>query len=140
MEIEAGVSVVHAFEDHAVVLGGDDRLRMRVLDRDFVVSAGSFFQVNSAVAGEMVAHVLKHLSANAWTVLDLYCGAGLERRALDAIVALQPRSVIYVSCDPSTLARDAARFISGGYRLTEVTPFDLFPQTYHVESISLFMK
>jgi len=64
--------------------------------------------------------------------------AGIERRALDAIISIKPRVIAYVSCDPSTLARDAARLIHGGYRLVEVTPFDLFPQTYHIESISVF--
>jgi 23S rRNA (uracil1939-C5)-methyltransferase len=53
---------------------------------------------------------------------------------------MNPSFVVYVSCDPSTLARDAARLINGGYRLKEVTPFDLFPQTYHIESISIFEK
>lgn len=66
--------------------------------------------------------------------------AGVDRIALDGLVRLQPRSILYVSCDPSTLARDAARLIASGYRLVEVTPFDLFPQTYHIESISLFRK
>ncbi len=66
--------------------------------------------------------------------------AGLERRALDAIKKLAPRLIAYVSCDPSTLARDARRLIDGGYHLTEATPFDLFPQTYHIESISLFER
>jgi 23S rRNA (uracil1939-C5)-methyltransferase len=66
--------------------------------------------------------------------------AGLEKRVVDGILNLQAQVVAYVSCDPSTLARDAGRLISGGYRLTEVMPFDLFPQTYHIESISLFQR
>src|SRR5215211_1623411 len=66
--------------------------------------------------------------------------AGLEKRIVDGILTLNPQMIAYVSCDPSTLARDAARLINGGYRLKDVTPFDLFPQTYHIESISLFEK
>src|SRR5690606_35954518 len=64
--------------------------------------------------------------------------AGIDKHALDSIIKLKPQIVAYVSCDPSTLARDAARFINSGYKLKQVTPFDLFPQTYHVESISIF--
>lgn len=64
--------------------------------------------------------------------------AGIEKYALDAILKIKPQVIAYVSCDPSTLARDAARLINGGYLLVEVTPFDLFPQTYHIESISIF--
>jgi 23S rRNA (uracil1939-C5)-methyltransferase len=66
--------------------------------------------------------------------------AGLEKRVIDGILKLDPRMIAYVSCDPSTLARDAARLIGGGYHLKDLTPFDLFPQTYHIESISLFER
>ncbi len=66
--------------------------------------------------------------------------AGLDRRVLDALQALGPDRLAYVSCDPSTLARDAARLIAGGYSLAQVVPFDLFPQTYHIESVSLFER
>jgi 23S rRNA (uracil1939-C5)-methyltransferase len=66
--------------------------------------------------------------------------SGVERVALDGIRELAPQFVAYVSCDPATLARDASRLIAGGYRLIDVTPFDMFPQTYHIESISLFKK
>ncbi len=66
--------------------------------------------------------------------------SGLEKRALDALREMNPGRIVYVSCDPSTLARDARRLAEGGYRITQVTPFDLFPQTYHIESISLFEK
>jgi 23S rRNA (uracil1939-C5)-methyltransferase len=64
--------------------------------------------------------------------------AGLEHGALEAIVKMEPGLLVYISCDPATLARDAGRLISAGWRLDRVRPFDLFPQTYHIESISTF--
>ena len=64
--------------------------------------------------------------------------AGLERSALDALVRMAPPVLAYVSCDQATLARDAKRLIQAGYHLEQITPFDLFPQTYHIESISIF--
>ncbi|MFH1186331.1 MAG: class I SAM-dependent RNA methyltransferase [Chloroflexota bacterium] len=65
---------------------------------------------------------------------------GLERTALDPLVRMAPGTIVYVSCDPATLARDAARLVKAGYRLESVTPFDMFPQTYHIESISVFKR
>jgi 23S rRNA (uracil1939-C5)-methyltransferase len=66
--------------------------------------------------------------------------AGLDKRSLEALLALGPTHIAYVSCDPATLGRDAGRLIGGGYQLAQVTPFDLFPQTYSIESISFFEK
>jgi 23S rRNA (uracil1939-C5)-methyltransferase len=209
LEIEADISAVHLFEEHPVVMAGQDHLFIQVLGRDFRVSAASFFQVNTAMAEKMVGHLLAALPvSNSDTLLDLYCGAGLfsaffasctgrmigvessesacedfavnldefenvelyegaaeeilpglvgrmgnppyalvdppraglDRFVIDALIKLKPRTIAYVSCDPSTLARDAKRLIEGGYLLKQVTPFDLFPQTYHIESISLFTK
>ena len=209
LEIEADVSVVHLFDEHAVVLAGQDNLIFNVLGKNFRVSAASFFQVNTKMAEKMVGHLISRLPVTAsTTLLDVYCGvglfskffagkcqqvtgietsesacedfavnldefdnvelyegaaeevlpglagrldsstyaivdpprAGIEKHALDAILSIKPQIIAYVSCDPSTLARDAARLINGGYRLVEVTPFDLFPQTYHIESISIFEK
>ena len=66
--------------------------------------------------------------------------AGLERSALDGLLAQKAPRLIYISCDPATLGRDARRLVAGGYHLVQVTPFDLFPQTYHIESISLWQR
>jgi len=203
LELEAGISVVHLTDNDVLVMAGEDHIFMQVLERDFCVSAGSFFQTNTVMAEKMVRHLLDKLPLPAKTILDVYCGVGLfsaflapqcerligievspsacedfavnldefdnvelyegaaenviphleveqaivlldpprsgvDKRALDGIRQLAPQVIAYVSCDPSTLARDAARLIAGGYHLVDFTPFDLFPQTYHIESISLF--
>lgn len=208
LELEADISVVHLFDGNALVLAGSEHLTMKILNRSFRLSAGSFFQVNTSMAEEMVKHVQSLLPQQIETLLDIYCGvglfsaflaprcqrligieisppacedfvvnldafdhvelyeapaeiclpvlaeqitapvcavldpprAGLEKQVVDALQVLAPEQIVYISCDPSTLARDARRLIAGGYHLKQVTPFDLFPQTYHIESISLFEK
>jgi 23S rRNA (uracil1939-C5)-methyltransferase len=64
--------------------------------------------------------------------------AGLAPGATAALCRLRPDRILYVSCDPATLARDAARLAP--YRLTAVRPVDLFPQTPHVECVALFTR
>jgi len=84
--------------------------------------------------------ILPHMNVPADVVLVDPPRAGLERPALDAIVALQPETIAYVSCDPATLARDLKRLIAAGYKVNQVTPFDMFPQTYHVETVCLMSE
>jgi len=66
--------------------------------------------------------------------------SGLRHESLDGILSLAPQTLAYVSSDPATLARDAKRLTNGGYQLQQITPFDLFPQTSHIESISIWKK
>ena len=205
-EVDFPVSAVHIGPAGAMVLAGDDHILMEILGRTFHVTAGAFFQVNTAQAEAMVRHLLDLIpDTSPLTALDVYCGAGLfsaflapkvarlvgielspeacedfaanldefdhvelyqgpaeevlpaleieaglvvvdpprsglDRAVLQALVRLAAPLLIYVSCDPATLARDTRRLLEGGYRLQQVTPFDLFPQTYAIESISVFVK
>ena len=67
--------------------------------------------------------------------------AGCHPKALQALQILAPRNICYVSCDPSTLARDIATLCSGGrYRLVAAQPVDMFPQTYHIECLALLTR
>lgn len=65
---------------------------------------------------------------------------GLSKAAADGIVRHAAPRVIYVSCDPATLARDARKMLDAGYRLAELRAFDLFPNTPHVESLAVFAR
>jgi 23S rRNA (uracil1939-C5)-methyltransferase len=84
--------------------------------------------------------VLPHLDLQPDIILVDPPRAGLAPEALDGILALGPQQVVYVSCDPATLGRDVKRFNKGGYKLVQSTPFDMFPQTYHIESVNLFRR
>jgi 23S rRNA (uracil1939-C5)-methyltransferase len=203
---ELMISAVHLGPDGAIVLAGSPTVNIQVLDRNFQVSAGAFFQVNTIQATAMVEHLLDCLPLTPQTtLLDVYSGvglfsaflaprveklvgielnhaacedfavnlnefdnvelyqapaeqvlkhrkfdvqgilvdpprAGLGRRTIEGILAQEASWLAYVSCDPATLARDARQLIEAGYHLEHITPFDLFPQTYHIESISYWKK
>ncbi len=64
--------------------------------------------------------------------------AGLSDLALEGLLKLRPPRILYVSCDPATWARDVGKLVrDGGYRLEVVQPWDFYPQTHHVEVLSL---
>jgi len=65
---------------------------------------------------------------------------GCDEKLLDTIVAMKPERVVYVSCNPATLARDLRILEDGGYRTVEVQPVDMFPHTSHVECVTLMSR
>lgn len=199
------LSVIHSSPLGSLVLAGSPATTLEIHGRQFRVSAGSFFQVNTVMAEKMVEHLLEYLPQESLVVVDAYCGvglfsaflapragrlvgieastdacedftinldefenvelyeapvedvlpaleicpdlmlvdpprAGLTPRALDGILQLSPALLVYVSCDVATFARDAGRLSRSGYGLRQITPFDLFPQSYHLETISFWEK
>jgi 23S rRNA (uracil1939-C5)-methyltransferase len=102
---------------------------------DFAANLDEFDNVE--LYEDAVERVLPALDARPEAIIVDPPRAGLERTVLDELVRLAPGSIIYVSCDPATLARDCARLMKAGYSLESVTPFDMFPQTYHIESVSV---
>lgn len=60
---------------------------------------------------------------------------GLGAKAVEHLLRLKPARLNIVSCDPATLARDLNQLTAGGYRLEGLTLIDLFPQTFHIESV-----
>lgn len=64
---------------------------------------------------------------------------GAGKSVVAGIVKLAPRSVVYISCDPASLARDSAYFLHMGYSLSKIRAFDLFPMTHHIECVALYL-
>jgi len=206
MESESSVSIVSLAGDDPVVLAGEGYLVVEVLDRPFMLSAGSFFQTNfdgAAALVEQVRALVRELKPQ--RLLDVYSGvglfsaflagevgellaiesspgacrdfvvnldefdnvslaeglaekvlpeldfgadvvlvdpprSGLRPQAREAILKQGPRAIIYVSCNPATLARDARVILEAGYRLEKTVLVDMFPQTYHIETVTLLSK
>ncbi|MGB9741836.1 MAG: 23S rRNA (uracil(1939)-C(5))-methyltransferase RlmD [bacterium] len=185
------------------VLSGQDYIVQKILNRQFRISAGSFFQVNSHQADELCRKVIAMISPQGTeTVLDLFCGVGMlslviaemvrevigieinpaaindarfnaefnriknvqfiqgdveqllprikeadtvildpprkgcTPETLKEILRLKPGKIVYVSCNPATLARDLTILEQNGYQCEQVEPVDMFPQTAHIETVA----
>ena len=66
--------------------------------------------------------------------------SGSDERFLRSVLTSGPRTIVYVSCNPETLARDARFLVKGGYRAVKAVPVDMFPHTEHCECVMLFVK
>jgi 23S rRNA (uracil1939-C5)-methyltransferase len=66
--------------------------------------------------------------------------AGLSQKVVRRILEAAPRRIVYVSCNPTTLAPNAAQLVEAGYRLVRVRPVDMFPQTPHIECVALLER
>ena len=79
------------------------------------------------------------ISNNIDTVIVDPPRSGLHKKVLPILEKISPKTIIYVSCDPITMARDI-NLLSNNYELVEVTPYDMFPNTYHVETVCVLKR
>jgi 23S rRNA (uracil1939-C5)-methyltransferase len=126
--IARDAAAVTAVEENprAVQLG---RLNARINDARVEYLVG---RVETALRGVRIG---RHSAA----VLDPP-RAGCEPAALAEILRLGPDRLVYISCEPSTHARDLAALVRGGYRVRRAAIVDMFPQTYHIESVALLER
>ena len=89
----------------------------------------------------MPAYVQARKTAGEDPDIDVICvdppRKGCDSKCLETILEIRPERVVYVSCDPATLARDLRILADGGYRLQKVRPVDQFGHTVHVETVVL---
>lgn len=86
-----------------------------------------------------LAHVPAHLSHPDVVVLDPP-RAGAHAKVCRQIAQSGTSAIIYIACDPTSLARDTATLISLGYRLDDIHAFDIYPMTHHVETVAMFTR
>jgi 23S rRNA (uracil1939-C5)-methyltransferase len=130
-----------------------DRCRS-LIGVEIVPEAIDSAKANAARMGEAVAARSRFFCADAGKAASQLAAEGLhpdvivldpprkgcDEATLSAVVAMSPRRVVYVSCNPSTAARDAKWLETQGYRTEKVQPVDLFPRTKHVETVVLLSK
>jgi tRNA/tmRNA/rRNA uracil-C5-methylase (TrmA/RlmC/RlmD family) len=128
-----------------VVLAATGRLEVTAVEGDR--TSGADLRENARThEPRLKAHVegveefLAQRSGTAATIVVDPPRTGMTADALGTLVKLSPERIVYVSCDPPTLARDARRLIDAGYGLTSLRAFDFFPNTPHVESLALFVR
>lgn len=103
--------------------------------RDAVFNAAQNHLAADFQAGD-AASALLDLEAGAWDLALLDPPRAGAMECMAPLASLKPRKIVYVSCDPATLARDIKLLTASGYILREAVPIDLFPQTAHVETVA----
>ena len=121
-------------------LGPEGRITLIEVDDNAITDARRNFAEdgNVEIVGAKVERALRNYVKGDVVLLDPpRSGAG--EKVVEAIVAMKPRTIVYVSCDPASLARDSRYLADRGYQLDRLEAFDLFPMTHHIECVARFM-
>ncbi len=140
LELHAGagfftLAVADGFARVQVVESGEGAVR----DLRANLSAAGLERVD-VVAGRVEEALPQRVHARPDVLLVDPPRAGLGADTVAAIATVSPTRIVYLSCDPATLARDTAELVASGYALQSVEGFDLFPQTPHVEALACFTR
>jgi len=137
LDLYSGVGLFTAFlADHAAHVTAIESFAPAVFDAAHNLADHS----NVRLITGMIEDRLNHITAPVDLIVLDPPRAGVDAAALDALIKCGAQCVIYVSCDASTLARDAKKLTVSGYNLMSVQPVDMFPQTFHVETVAVFDK
>ncbi len=113
--------------------------------------------VKEAIEDAKTNAIINHITNCTWLAMDAKDGVkellernvtldvvfldpprkGCDEATINSVIAFNPKRIVYVSCEPSTCARDCALLMEHGYEIMEIQPVDMFPQTYHVETVCL---
>jgi 23S rRNA (uracil1939-C5)-methyltransferase len=115
-----------------------DRFAAADLAANAVASRADVTAVHQPVEGFFGAPRGTRAGRGAQTIIIDPPRTGMSREALDGVLRIRADRVVYVSCDVATLARDARRLVDAGYAVDRVDAFDLFPNTPHVETVTVF--
>jgi 23S rRNA (uracil1939-C5)-methyltransferase len=106
---------------------------------DLLRNAGPYSGAVKAIVGLVEEHVRRGSPRPSAVIVDPP-RTGISQDAMDVLPQLAAGRIVYVSCDPPTMARDARRLVDGGYRLASLAGYDLFPNTPHVEVVGVFER
>ena len=138
LDLYAGVGLF------SVCLAGAGRRGMfavegdRTSAADLLLNVGPFSDAIAASTTSVEDYLSRRRARTADTIIIDPPRTGVSKAAMQAVARHGASRVIYVSCDPPTMARDARRLLDAGYAMTSLRAFDLFPNTPHVESLGVF--
>jgi 23S rRNA (uracil1939-C5)-methyltransferase len=140
LDLYAGVGLF------SVALAGMGRRGITAVEGDHPAGAdleGNVEHLHGAVTvalGPVEAYLAGHSGPPVPTIVVDPPRTGISKPAMMAIARHGAGRIVYVSCDPATMARDARRLVDAGYRLLSLDGFDLFPNTPHVETVGVFER
>ena len=106
----------------------------KVNARENKIKNATFYVGDAGDAGEFMSNMAANRERADVAMLDPP-RAGCSQRFLQSLLTLAPKRIVYISCNPETLARDLVTLVRGGYEVKKIQPFDMFPFTNHVESV-----